>query len=153
MSGDTIFFLPLVHGDEGEIEAMFAFEHALLVRQFEERRWTERSANGKQGQRRLFRLAVLPVQNFYSAPNVQSLIKFKQKKSFWNAWPADCYPTGFNSISPPTRVESPRGLFFHPSSRRFFSFFLIRKKSVDVSTVPTQWACPPRLPKVRSGRV
>ena len=67
------FSLPLIHGDEGEVEPMFALEHALLVGQLEQTRRSERSADGEQGQRRLFHLAVLPVEDLDATPDVQSL--------------------------------------------------------------------------------
>lgn len=61
---------------------MFALEHALLVRQLEQRRRPERRADGEQRQRRLLRFAILSVQHFDAAPNVQSLRKNgEQKKS------------------------------------------------------------------------
>ncbi len=66
--------LPLIHGDEGEIESMFTFEHALLMRQFEQARWAERRADGEQGQGRLFRLAVLSVKHLHTASDIQSLL-------------------------------------------------------------------------------
>ena len=68
-----IFLLPLIHGDEGEVESMFTLKHALLVRQFQQTRRSERSADGEQGQRRLFHLAVLSVKDLYTTPDVQSL--------------------------------------------------------------------------------
>lgn len=52
---------------------MFALEHALLVGQLEQTRRAERSADGEQGQRRLFHLAVLPVKDLDTTPDVQSL--------------------------------------------------------------------------------
>lgn len=57
---------------------MFAFKHALLVRQFEQTRRSERSADGKQGQRRLFHLAVLAVQHLHTTPDIESLFVFVQ---------------------------------------------------------------------------
>ena len=71
---------PLIHGDEGEVEPVFALEHALLVRQLEQRRRPERRADGEQRQRRLLRFAILSVQHFDAAPNVQSLRKNGQQK-------------------------------------------------------------------------
>ena len=71
---------PLIHGDEGEIESMFALEHALLVRQFEQRRWTEWRTDGKQGQWRLLHLAILAVKNLHSTPDVQSLRAIIRRK-------------------------------------------------------------------------
>ena len=71
---------PLIHGDEGEVEPVFALEHALLVRQLEQRRRPERRADGEQRQRRLLRFAILSVQHFDAAPNVQSLRKKGEQK-------------------------------------------------------------------------
>ena len=52
---------------------MLALEHALLVGQLEQTRRAERSADGEQGQRRLFHLAVLPVEDLDTTPDIQSL--------------------------------------------------------------------------------
>ena len=60
---------------------MFALEHALLVGQLEQTRRAERSADGEQGQRRLFHLAVLPVKDLDTTPDVQSLSFHTQKQS------------------------------------------------------------------------
>ena len=71
---------PLIHGNEGQIEPVLALEHALFVRQFEQRRRTERRTNGEQGQRRLFGLPVLAVQHFDASSDVQSLSNEKPEK-------------------------------------------------------------------------
>ena len=71
----------MIHGNEGQIEPVLALEHALFVRQFEQRRRTERRTNGEQGQRRLFGLPVLAVQHFDASSDVQSLSNENQKKN------------------------------------------------------------------------
>ena len=77
---------PLIHGNEGQIEPVFALEHALFVRQFEQRRRTERRTNGEQGQRRLFGLPVLAVQHFDASSDVQSLSNEKPEKKYGNCF-------------------------------------------------------------------
>jgi hypothetical protein len=65
--------LPLVHRYECEIEFVLALEHHLLLRNLKQRRRPKRGADGEQCKRWLFRLAVLPMENFDSPSDIQSL--------------------------------------------------------------------------------
>lgn len=66
-------WLPLIHGDEGEVEFVFALEHDFLVRDLQQGRRAEGSADGEQRQGRLLRLPVLAVQDLYPPSDIQPL--------------------------------------------------------------------------------
>lgn len=72
-SSSRVFHLPLIHGDEGQVQPVFALEHALLVREFQQGWRAEWGADGEEGQGRLFRLSILAVEDFHPSSNVQSL--------------------------------------------------------------------------------
>jgi hypothetical protein len=67
--------LPLVHGYKAEVEFVLALEHDLLLGNLQQRRRSERSADGKEREGGLLRLAILPMENFDSPSDIQPLKK------------------------------------------------------------------------------
>ena len=68
---------PGIEGDNGQVQLVLGLEHDLLLGHLEEGGRPERRADAEEGQRRVLRFPILPVQRFDSTPNVQAL---KRKK-------------------------------------------------------------------------
>ena len=68
-----MFNLPLVQGDEGEVQLVLRLEHDLLVRDLQQGRGSERGAQTEQGQGGFLVLLVLPVKHLDLAPDIQTL--------------------------------------------------------------------------------